>query len=145
MVMRLIEPRDLDEVMALVTRIFDQVFSEEMYMALHQAWPEGQILDVEGGRLAGVLLSMKRGPTTGRVLVMAVGEGYRDMGIGSHLLRAFNQQCVREGILRVVLEVRASNLRAQEFYRRYGFRPVEPLVSYYPDGEDAVVMTRDIA
>lgn len=144
MVLRLFEPRDLDEVMALVTRTFDQMFSEEMYMALYQAWPEGQIIDVEGGRLAGVLLSMKRGPTVGRVMVMAVNEGHRDMGIGSLMLRAFVQQCVREGALSIVLEVRASNLRAQEFYRRYGFRVFEPLASYYHDGEDAVVMALDI-
>ncbi len=144
MVLRLFEPRDLEHVMALVTGTFEQVFSEEMYLALHQAWPEGQVIDVEGGRLAGVLLSMRRGPTVGRVLIMAVREGYRDMGIGSHMLRAFVKQCVREGISSIVLEVRVSNLMAQGFYRRFGFRPVEPLVDYYPDGEDAILMSLDM-
>jgi ribosomal protein S18 acetylase RimI-like enzyme len=143
--LRLFEPRDLQQVMALVTSTFEQVFSEEMYLALQQAWPEGQLIDVEDGRLAGVLLSMRRGPTVGRVLVMAIREGYRDMGLGALMLRAFVQQCVREGITSVVLEVRASNLRAQEFYRRFGFRLVEPLVAYYPDGEDGVLMSLDIA
>lgn len=143
--MRLLEPRDLDAVMALVTGTFEQVFSEEMYLALHQAWPEGQMIDVVEGRLAGVLLSMRRGPTVGRVLVMAVKEGLRDMGIGSHMLRAFIQQCVRESIVSMVLEVRVTNRRAQEFYRRFGFRPVECLTRYYPDDEDAVLMTMDIA
>jgi ribosomal protein S18 acetylase RimI-like enzyme len=143
--MRLFEPRDLDQVMALVTRTFEQMFSEDMYMAIHQAWPEGQIIDVEGGRLAGVLLSMRRSATVGRILVMAVDEGHRGMGIGSLQLRAFLQQCAREGIASVVLEVRVSNLRAQEFYRRFGFQTVEPLVSYYPDGEDGVLMTLEIS
>lgn len=145
MAMRLFEPRDLDAVMALVTGTFEQIFSEEMYLVLHQAWPEGQMIDVEEGRLAGVLLSMRRGPTVGRVLVMAVREGYRDMGIGSHMLNAFIQQCVREGIMSVVLEVRVTNRKAMEFYRRFGFRPVERLARYYPDDEDAVLMTMDIA
>jgi ribosomal-protein-alanine N-acetyltransferase len=76
---------------------------------------------------------------------MAVGEGYRDMGIGSHMLRAFIKQCVREGISSIVLEVRVSNHLAQGFYRRFGFRPVEPLVDYYPDGEDAILMSLDMA
>ena len=131
--------------MALVTSIFDQLFSEEMYLALQQTWPEAQIIDVENGRLAGVLLSMKRGPNVGRVLVMAVRDGFRDMGIGSHLLRAFIQQCIREGVSSIVLEVRESNLLAQGFYRRFGFRSVESMAAYYPDGEDAVVMALDIA
>jgi ribosomal-protein-alanine N-acetyltransferase len=139
------EPHDLDSVMNLVTGTFDQVFSQEMYMALLQAWPEGQIIDVEGGRLAGALLSMRRGPTVGRVLIMVVAEGLRDMGIGSHMLRAFVQLCIREGVSSVVLEVRVSNLMAQEFYRRFGFRYVESLVNYYPDGEDGVLMSLDIA
>jgi ribosomal-protein-alanine N-acetyltransferase len=143
--LRLFEPRDLDQVMALVTGIFDQLFSEEMYIALQQTWPEGQVIDVEGGRLAGVLLSMKRRPTVGRVLVMAVRDGYRDMGIGSHMLRAFIQQCLREGISSIVLEVRVTNIMAMGFYRRFGFRPVETLPDYYPDGEDAIVMTLDMA
>ena len=145
MALRLFEPRDLDHVMALVTGTFDQLFSEEMYLALQQTWPEGQIIDVESGRLAGVLLSMRRGPTVGRVMVMAVREGFRDMGIGSHMLRAFIQQCMRESIASIVLEVRVSNHRAMEFYRRYGFRPVESMVNYYPDGEDAIIMTLDMA
>jgi ribosomal-protein-alanine N-acetyltransferase len=143
--MRLFEPDDLEAVMALVTGTFDQVFSEEMYLVLQQAWPEGQIIDVEVGRLAGVLLSMRRGPTVGRVLVMAVAERHQNMGIGSHLLRAFIRQCVRESISSIVLEVRVSNVMALEFYRRFGFRMVEPLVNYYPDGEDGVLMSLDIA
>ena len=145
MALRPFEPRDLAPVMALVSSTFQQVFTEDMYLALQQVWPEGQVIDVEGGRLAGVLLSMRRSATVGRVLVMAVGEGYRDMGIGSLMLRAFIQQCIREGISSIVLEVRVSNVRAQAFYRRFGFRTVEPLVAYYPDGEDGVLMTLDIA
>lgn len=145
MTLRLFDPRDLKPVMALVTSTFEQVFTEEMYLALQQAWPEGQIIDVEDGRLAGVLLSMRRSATVGRVLVMAVREGYRDMGIGSLMLKAFVQQCVREGIVSIVLEVRRSNLMAQEFYRRFGFHMVEPLVAYYPDGEDGVLMALNLA
>lgn len=143
--MRQFEPRDLDAVMALVTGTFDQLFSQEMYLAIQQAWPEGQMIDVEGGRLAGVLLSMRRSATVGRVLVMAVADGYRDMGIGAHLLRAFLRQCAREGMVSVVLEVRVSNVRAQAFYRRFGFRHVEVLGAYYPDGEDGVLMGLDMA
>ena len=145
MALRLFEPRDLEQVVALVTSTFDQLFSQDMYLALQAAWPEGQVIDVEEGRLAGVLLSMRRSATVGRVLVMAVREGYRGMGLGSLMLRALLQQCVREGIARVVLEVRVSNLRAQGFYRRFGFRNVEVLVSYYPDGEDGVLMALDLA
>jgi ribosomal protein S18 acetylase RimI-like enzyme len=130
--------------MSLVTDTFQQIFSQDMYMAILQAWPEGQVTEVEGGRVTGVLLSMRRSATQSRVLVMAVATGRRDSGIGTRLLNAFLQQCAREGISSVVLEVRVSNLRAMEFYRRFGFREAGPLPAYYPDGEDGILMTRDV-
>lgn len=144
MVLRLLEPEHLGPVMALVTDTFEQIFSQDMYLSILQAWPEGQIIDIENGRLAGVLLSMRRSATRGRILVMAVETEWRDAGIGSALLRAFVKQCAREGLMSVVLEVRVSNLRAQEFYRRYGFGEEDHIDSYYPDDEDAIVMTRNV-
>ncbi len=130
--------------MTMVTDTFDQIFSQDMYLSILQAWPDGQIIDLEDGRLAGVLLSMRRSATQGRILVMVVETERREFGIGSALLRAFLQQCAREGLMSVVLEVRVSNLRAQEFYRRHGFREEGHLANYYPDDEDAIVMTRNV-
>ena len=143
-VLLLLEPEHLGPVMTLVTDTFDQIFSQDMYLSIFQAWPEGQIIDVEDGRLAGVLLSMRRSSTQGRILVMAVETERREAGIGSALLWAFLKQCAREGLMSVVLEVRVSNLRALEFYERHGFREEGHLANYYPDDEEAIVMTRNV-
>jgi ribosomal-protein-alanine N-acetyltransferase len=137
-------PEDLAAVADLVNETFHQLFSPEMYVALHRAWPEGQLLFIEGGRLVGVLLSIKRSATVGRVLVMAVPVDQRGRGIGTQLLNEFLSQCAREFMMSAVLEVRISNQRAQEFYSRFGFRRVEPLAGYYPDGEDGILMVRDL-
>jgi ribosomal-protein-alanine N-acetyltransferase len=143
-VLRLLEPEHLGPVMTLVTDTFEQIFSQEMYLSILHTWPEGQIIDVENGRLAGVLLSMRRSATRGRILVMAVKTERRDAGIGTALLQAFVKQCAREGLTSVVLEVRVSNLRAQEFYRRYGFWEEDRIDNYYPDDENAIVMARNV-
>jgi len=49
---------------------------------------------------------------------------------------------------RLWLEVRASNQRAQDLYRRYGFREVGLRRGYYPAGplgrENAIVMSFDL-
>ena len=42
----------------------------------------------------------------------------------------------------VQLEVRASNTRAQRFYRRLGYKEVFEIDGYYSDGEDALVMMK---
>jgi ribosomal-protein-alanine N-acetyltransferase len=53
------------------------------------------------------------------------------------------------GALRIWLEVRVSNERAQAVYRRYGFREVGQRRGYYPAGalarENALVMSLNIA
>jgi ribosomal-protein-alanine N-acetyltransferase len=63
--------------------------------------------------------------------------------------RAMLDELVRESralaAQRLWLEVRTSNLRAQEIYRRYGFREVGLRRGYYPAGalarENAIVMS----
>lgn len=41
----------------------------------------------------------------------------------------------------MTLEVRASNEAALNLYQKMGFIQVNVSKSYYPDGEDAIVMT----
>lgn len=67
--------------------------------------------------------------------------------------RAMLDELVREsrllGAQRLWLEVRVSNQRAQNVYRRYGFREVGLRRGYYPAGpqarENAIVMSYPIA
>ena len=44
----------------------------------------------------------------------------------------------------ITLEVRRSNARALELYRRHEFRQVGIRRAYYPDNEDAIVMLREL-
>jgi ribosomal protein S18 acetylase RimI-like enzyme len=44
----------------------------------------------------------------------------------------------------ISLEVRKSNRGAQEFYRHLDFASSHLRPRYYPDGEAAVVMTREV-
>ena len=67
--------------------------------------------------------------------------------------RAMLDRLVNEGSAlgaqRIWLEVRVSNERAQQVYRRYGFREIGLRRGYYPAGplarENAIVMSLDLA
>lgn len=142
MLIRTFTPADLDATIALVSETFERLFEPSMYMAIHEAWPGGQLVMVDQGRLVGLLLSMKRSNTSGRILVMTVRQELRDQGLGATLLRRFMAQCIEEGLSTVYLEVRLSNEMAQAFYQRFGFRVVRVLPRYYPDGEEGVLMAR---
>jgi ribosomal-protein-alanine N-acetyltransferase len=75
-----------------------------------------------------------------RVLMLAVSSEMRRKGIGSMLMARFLEECRKKGVRVVNLEVRRGNIPAMEFYKRFGFQPVDIVKGYYNDGEDAYQM-----
>lgn len=75
---------------------------------------------------------------------IAVVESERRKGIADRLMARCFTFARETGVLTITLEVRQSNEGAQEFYRRLEFRTSYVRPRYYPDGEAAVVMTRNI-
>lgn len=73
---------------------------------------------------------------------MAVKAQRRRRGLASGLIRAALAHCV-DKVLR--LEVRVSNLGAQKFYERFGFKIKDRVERYYQDGEGALIMERPIS
>lgn len=79
------------------------------------------------------------------ILDLAVEAGRRRWGIGARLLSVFLDEARSAGVSRVHLEVRASNTRAQLFYKRFGFQGVGRRPAYYRrPTEDAILLTLDM-
>jgi ribosomal-protein-alanine N-acetyltransferase len=79
------------------------------------------------------------------VLNVAVAPEQRGKGYGSLLLRTVLETGKRRGARYATLEVRESNLVAQELYEKAGFRFTGRRKAYYRNnGEDALVMERDL-
>lgn len=75
---------------------------------------------------------------------IAVAENYRGGGIGGAILEALVAAARERGASRVFLEVRVSNSVAMSMYLKHGFKGVYARARYYTDGEDCLVMARDI-
>jgi ribosomal-protein-alanine N-acetyltransferase len=76
------------------------------------------------------------------VATLAVHPDYRGQGIGKQLLGVALGASVQKGAQLATLEVRESNLVAQNIYRDFGFQTVGRRRRYYKDNfEDAVLMT----
>jgi ribosomal-protein-alanine N-acetyltransferase len=76
----------------------------------------------------------------GWVTTMGVHSAYRRQGIGRALLFACEDAL---GLSRLRLCVRWDNQAAQELYRSAGYRQVDIWKSYYPSGQDALVMEKN--
>jgi ribosomal-protein-alanine N-acetyltransferase len=78
------------------------------------------------------------------IIAIGVRNGYRQLGIGEGLLIATIELAQILNANVVTLEVRASNMVAQELYKKYGFRVTGRRLRYYSsDGEDAIIMSTD--
>jgi [ribosomal protein S18]-alanine N-acetyltransferase len=78
------------------------------------------------------------------IIAIGVRDGYRQLGIGEGLLIATIELAQVLNASIVTLEVRASNMIAQELYRKYGFQVTGRRLRYYSsDGEDAIIMSTD--
>lgn len=76
---------------------------------------------------------------------VAVSPEWRRRGLARRLLDAVFARARERRIREVFLEVRVSNLGAQDLYRRYGFREVGRRRNYYMEPvEDALVMRKDL-
>lgn len=75
------------------------------------------------------------------ISTIAVHSDWRGRGLGELLLLSLLEHGLKLGAHRGTLEVRVSNLPAQELYRKYGFRTISRQKSYYADNnEDAYIM-----
>jgi ribosomal-protein-alanine N-acetyltransferase len=79
------------------------------------------------------------------VLNVAVAPEARRRGVARALLAEVEARAAAEGAARATLEVRRSNAPAIELYRSLGYREVGVRPRYYAeDGEDAILMDRDL-
>ncbi|NJN66156.1 MAG: ribosomal protein S18-alanine N-acetyltransferase [Chloroflexaceae bacterium] len=76
----------------------------------------------------------------GHITTVAVHPSYRRRGIGELLLNGLIDLAVEMHAAMLTLEVRVSNLAAQNLYLKYGFVPTAQRPRYYDNGEDALIM-----
>ena len=76
----------------------------------------------------------------GHITNVAISEKYRRAGIADMLIEALVENSMANGISALTLEVRKSNLPAQELYKKHGFICEGVRKNYYDGKEDAIVM-----
>lgn len=78
------------------------------------------------------------------ICTLAVRPEWRGRGLGELLLASLIERAMEHEAGVITLEVRASNMKAQNLYQKYGFAVVGRRKGYYSDdGEDALIMTTE--
>ena len=140
-------PSDVDNVMAIAENLAHAPkWGRETYeSALDPANRPRRVALVAGGPgqvLIGFAISLLVGPEA-ELETICVARNWQRRGAGRELLCSLLTALQREGVTKVLLEVRTSNWAAQQLYRSCGFQEIGQRPDYYADPkEDAVLMQR---
>jgi RimJ/RimL family protein N-acetyltransferase len=81
------------------------------------------VAEADGEVIGNVLVSVERNTVSTHVgtLSIVVADGWREIGIGSDMVRAAQEWCAANGLLKLALAVFPDNERAIAVYERAGF------------------------
>jgi len=132
---------DLDAVTAIEAATFARPWSRDSFrQELERNVAARYLVAVKDGRVvgyAGAWIILDESHITN----IAIAEEYRGRGIGKALTAALLQYLSNLGACYATLEVRVSNVRAQNLYKGLGFISVGKRKRYYEDNqEDAYLM-----
>ncbi|HEY0671586.1 MAG TPA: ribosomal protein S18-alanine N-acetyltransferase [Longimicrobiales bacterium] len=135
---------DLPRVMLIELSTFTMPWSEATFRGLLRRKDSDLLVADYDGDIAGyaVFWAVMDQGELGNV---AVDEDHRGKGIGSELIQAVMECAHERGVREIFLEVRKSNVRAQDLYKTFGFSEVGRRKNYYLEPlEDALVMKKVI-
>ena len=133
--------RDLDAIHALEVRAFPSPWRRDFFESELRGESRFHLVARRGGLLIGYLFAMWFFDEM-HINKIAVTEEERRRGIAGKLMEHCFRFAKANHIRSISLEVRETNIGAQEFYKQLDFAATYKRPRYYPDGESAVVMMR---
>ena len=134
-------PPDFERVIAIEKEAFDE-YNPILFMTAYETFPEGFLVAEKDGNVIGFLTAVPISRFEVKILSIAVDKRCQSRGFASMLLKSLFELLQPKGVLRVLLEVRLSNVQAQKLYLSLGFNLVKVIYAYYQDGEDAYLMEK---
>ncbi|KMK51892.1 alanine acetyltransferase [[Actinobacillus] muris] len=132
---------------------FEQLFAIEQRAHL-VSWSKGTLCNNQGERYLNLKFSVDNQIVAfaicqtvldeATLFNIAVDPAHQGKGYGKLLLQSLIERLRQQGIITLWLEVRQSNLIAQQLYQQLGFNEVSLRKNYYPtpngERENAVIM-----
>lgn len=141
---RLARQSDLDELVWLENAAFltDRFHEDQIDYLLTRAHGTILVLEESGVVVGAAYLLWRRTVPSGRLYNLAVHPEHQGKGYGAILMQESELESARRGCESLLLEVRADNTPAIEFYKRHGYTITATLPDYYDDHTSAFKMIR---
>lgn len=135
---------DLRRIMEIELETFTMPWSEATFRGLLRRTDSDLFVIEVRGLIAGYAVFWAV-TDQGELGNVAVAPEFRGRGLGRKLVEAVIERAGDRGVREVFLEVRRSNVCAQNLYSTFGFFEVGKRKNYYLEPvEDALVMKKDI-
>ena len=142
-IIREMRDQDAQAVFAIDKACFSDPWTAEMWQGeLARADIRALVLEEDGKILGFALASVLF--EDAELPKIAVLPTRQKSGFGEKLLTALCKEVQRLGATKMFLEVRINNVPARKLYERNGFVILRTRYKYYPDGEDALEMKKDL-
>lgn len=142
-IIRAMQDKDAEAVFAIDTACFPDPWTAEMWQGeLSREDVRCLVLEEDGKTLGFALASVLF--EDAELPKIAILPTRQKSGLGEKLLKALCKEVKRLGGTRMFLEVRVGNVPARKLYESNGFAILRTRYKYYPDGEDALEMKKDL-
>jgi ribosomal-protein-alanine N-acetyltransferase len=138
--LREMQATDIPEVIEIERMSFTTPWSENAFLKeIHKLYSLTRVA-VLGDKVIGYICANYI-MDEGHIMNLAVHHNFRRRGIGTKLVEEILDKLKENDCRYIYLEVRFSNLRARNFYERFGFRVAGIRRNYYTSPiEDAALM-----
>ena len=143
-IIRKFQPDDIFSVIKIAYTSLPERYNPSIFNHFYETFPEGFLVAEKHHKLVGFIAGVKTPKKTTKILMLATSEKHRKQGIGSRLITNFLKELRLQNMKKVELEVRTNNVPAVKFYKKHGFNVTDTIPSFYQNGEDAYIMTKNV-
>lgn len=143
--LRTLYAADLPELLAIENSVHVSPWAADTFKTCFQAGYFGWVIEVDKKIIAFIIISLK--PEECHILNLCVAREYQRHGHGKRLLIFALNHAKEQGVGIAYLEVRRSNTRAIDLYRKNQFHFIGERKEYYPTvngKEDALVFAMSL-
>lgn len=143
MIIRTFKRPDVKRILEIEMESFKDPYPASIIIDIYNLGA-GFLVAQQDNIVVGYIIFWIRYEDEGHIISIAVDKNYRRKGVGEELVNYAVDIFKKCNVKEIKLEVRVGNAGARKFYTELGFKEKKIFEGYYEDGENAVIMKKDM-